>query len=141
MEFTMDKGFFLFVLFGMGFLYFVTNFIGDIQEDDEVYQNNEYKQEHKYDQYQHIDSIGQEILNLTGVDTQTQIAAWNASGLKQELLELFPDFGDMKRFVKERVEGDPIQTKLIEHIDRIEGQFFSGKINAEKAKQVLGILK
>jgi len=137
----MDKSLFIFILIGLGFLYFITNFVGDIQAEDEKYQNKGYQQEHKYDQYQSVDSIGQEILNLTGVDTQTQIAAWNASGLKQEFLELFPDFSDMKRFVKERVRGERLQTKLLSHIDSIESKFFSGTMNAEQAKQALDLLK
>ncbi len=133
----MDKSLFIFILIGLGFLYFVTNFVGDIQKEDETYQNNEYQQEHKYDQYQSVDSIGQKILNLTGADTKTQIAAWNASELKQEFLELFPDFSDMKRFVKERVRGDTLKTKLLSQINTVESKFFSGTMNAEQAKQAL----
>jgi hypothetical protein len=140
-DIAMDKSLFIFIMIGIGFFYVVTNFVGDIQKEDEVYQNKGYQEEHKYDQYQSVDSIGREILDLTGADAKTQITAWNASGLKQEFLEFFPDFGDMKRFVKERVRGDILQEKLINNINSIEGKFFSGSMNAEQAKHALDSLK
>ena len=137
----MDKSLFIFIAVGIGFIYFITNFIGDIQESDENYQNKGYQQEHKYNQYQSVDSIGQEILELTGADAATQVSAWNESKLKDEFLELFPDFSDMKRFVKERIRGDILQTKLSRLIDDVENKYFSGVINAEQAKRELSLLK
>ncbi len=137
----MDKSLFIFIAVGIGFIYFITNFIGDIQESDENYQNKGYQQEHKYKQYQGVDSIGQEILELTGADAATQVSAWNESKLKDEFLELFPDFSDMKRFVKERIRGDILQTKLSRLIDDVENKYFSGVINAEQAKRELSLLK
>ncbi len=137
----MDKSLFIFIAVGIGFIYFITNFIGDIQESDENYQNKGYQQEHKYNQYQSVDSIGQEILELTGADAATQVSAWNESKLKDEFLELFPDFSDMKRFVKERIRGDVLQTKLSRLIDDVENKYFSGVINAEQAKRELSLLK
>lgn len=137
----MDKSLFIFIVIGLGFLYFITTFIGDIQEEDDKYQNKGYQQEHKYDQYQSVDSIGQAILDLTGADIKTQVAAWNASQLKNEFLENFPDFSAMKTFVKERIRGDNLQIKLIKNIDNVENKYFSGTISAEQAKQMLDLLK
>jgi hypothetical protein len=137
----MDKSLLVFIAVGAVFLYFITNFVSDIQKEDDRYQSQEYKQKHKYDQYRSVDSIGQEILNLVGTDDKTQTAAWNESQLKQEFLELFPDFIDMKRFVKERIRGDILQTKLLNKIDDIEGKYFSGEMSAEEAKRSLSFLK
>ena len=137
----MDKSLLIFIAVGIGFIYLITNFIGDIQKDDEQYQNKAYQQGHKYDQYQSLDSIGQEILELTGTDAATQLGAWEESKLKDEFLELFPDFSDMKRFVKERIRGDILQTKLSRLIDDVENKYFSGTIDAEQAKRELGLLK
>lgn len=137
----MDKGLLVFIAIGVGFLYFVTNFIGDIQESDETYQNADYVMEHKYDKYASVDSIGQEILVLKGADTATQFAAWHASGVKREFLELFPDYSEMKKFINERTRGDALQAKVLKVIDTVEGKFFSGTLNAEQAKQMLDSLK
>ena len=137
----MNKNLFMFIVVGVGFLYFITNFIGDIQKKDDRFSNSEYNQEHKFDEYQMVDSIGQEILNLSNVDEATQIASWNASSLKQEWLLLFPDFSDLKYFIKERLRGKAIQDKLINLVNKVESQYFSGAINAEQAKLMLDSLK
>ena len=137
----MDKSLLIFIAIGLGALYLVTNFIGDIQAEDDAYKNNEYAVEHKYDQYHQVDSIGQPILVFDNAPLKTQIDAWQASELKQEFLELFPDYSEMKKFVKERTRGDALQTKILKIIENVEGKFFSGTVNAEKAKQMLDSLK
>ena len=137
----MDKSLFIYVLLGIGFLYVVTNFIGDIQKEDENYQNSEYTQVHKYEKYDSVDSIGQKVLNLVDADVKTQVDAWNASTLKQEYMELFPDLDAMKMFVKDRIRGDALQKKLISNISEVESQFFAGTLNSEQAKHKLSLLK
>lgn len=136
----MDKSLFFFILIGVGFLYFITQFVGDIQEDDK-FQNEEYKQKHQYDQYKSVDSIGRDILDMTGTPIDTQVQAWNNSALKTEFLTLFPDFTEMKVFVKERVRGDALKAKLTAAVDEVESQYFSGAMDAEQAKRELGLLK
>jgi len=137
----MDKSLMIFIALGMGFLYFVTNFIGGIQAEDEAYQNKDYNQERKYDKYQGVDSIGQGILDLTGADAKTQLAAWNNSMLKDEFLENFPNFDEMKHFVNDRIRGKLLQDKLNNTINTIEDKFFSGTMDAEQAKRELSSLK
>ena len=137
----MDKSLIMFITIGMGFFYFVTTFIGDIQKEDEAYRNDGYNQEHMYDKYQSSDSIGQDVLDVTGAPIATQIAAWNSSLLKDEFLTLFPNFLDMSTFAEERVRGDALKNKLIHTVSSVEDAFFSGTMNAEQAKRKLGSLK
>ena len=137
----MDKSLMFFIAIGLGFLYFVTTFVGDIQAEDDAYKNNDYNQEHIYDKYQVVDSIGQDILDLTGANVNTQLGAWNSSMLKDEFLELFPRFDEMKNFAKDRIRGKILQDKLITTISTIEDKFFSGTMDAEQAKRELSSLK
>jgi hypothetical protein len=137
----MDKSLMIFITIGIGFLYFITNFVGDIQAEDDKYKNNDYNQEHKYDKYNTVDSIGQGILDLTGADEKTQIDAWNSSFLKQEFVTLFPNFDEMRSFVKDRIRGEILQNKLEKSIKKMEDGFFSGTISAEQAKRELNLLK
>jgi len=136
----MDKSLFIFILIGVGFLYFITNFVGDIQQD-EKFQSEEYKQKHQYDQYQSVDSIGREILDMTGTPVGTQVQAWNNSALKTEFVALFPDFSDMKLFINERIRGDALKAKLTSSVNEVESKYFSGAMNAEQAKRELSLLK
>jgi len=137
----MDKSLLVFIAVGVGFLYFITNFIGGIQEEDDRYANSDYKLQHKYDKYMSLDAIGQKILVVSDVDESTQIAAWQESIVKKEFLELFPDYAEMKKFVKGRTRGALLQKKLLEKIDEVEGKFFSGTLNAEDAKRTIDTLK
>ena len=54
----MDKSLLIFIAIGLGALYLVTNFIGDIQAEDDASRNKDYVIAHKYDQYKSVDSIG-----------------------------------------------------------------------------------
>jgi len=137
----MDKSLMIFIAIGMAALYLVTNFVGDIQEEDNAYRNNDYNQKHMYKEYITVDSIGQTILDVTNANAKIQLGAWNESSLKNEFLELFPDFGEMKNFIHDRIKGKIIQDKLRSKIDSIENEFFSGGISAVDAKRELGTLK
>jgi hypothetical protein len=137
----MDKGLMVFLAIGLGGVYFVINFIGDIQEEDDKYSNNDYKIEHQYDQYKTVDSIGQDVLDMTDAPRSTQFLAWNASSIKDEFLDFFPAFDEMRFFIKERVRGEELVSTLTTLVDDIEDKFFSGTINAEQAKRKLSSLK
>ncbi|MDQ1326130.1 MAG: hypothetical protein QG564_1255 [Campylobacterota bacterium] len=137
----MDRTFILFVVVGVGFIYFITTFVGEIQKEDDKFGNTEYILKHKYDKYYSLDSIGRDILMLSDVDEKTQTEVWQNSKLKKEFLNLFPDFDAMKRFTNERIRGDVFQKKLLKIIEETEGQFFAGTLNAEQAKQKLDSLK
>ena len=99
------------------------------------------KQKNNYDKYMSVNSIGQDILDLNGVDIGTQVSVWNESKLKKEFLKFFPDFEEMKNFVKKRIKGELLIAKLLEQINSVENKYFGGTITAEVAKQELGLLK
>ena len=136
----MDKSLMLFILIGIGGVFFVTNFVGDLQKEDEVYRNQGYDEENKYNQYKTEDSIGREILDVTGAPVTIQMEAWNASALKNEFLDIFPDFSGMKTFAEERVRGNALKSKLKSTLENVESAYFSGGMNAEQAKRKLGSL-
>ena len=133
----MDKSFMIFLAVGLGFFYLVTTYVSDLQKDDKVFRNSDYDQVHKYDAYKTTDSIGQEILDVTIADPKTQMDAWHHSALKQELLDLYPDFDTMKSFVKNRIRGEYLVKQLTDKITEVEDKFLSGTLNAEQAKRVL----
>ena len=136
----MDKSLMIFILIGIGGVFFVTNFVGDIQKEDEVYRNDGFDKEHAYDQYKTEDSIGREILDVTGAPVTIQMDAWHASVLKKEFLAIFPDLSGMKTFAEERVRGNTLRSKLNTTLDNVESAYFSGAMNAEQAKRKLGSL-
>lgn len=137
----MSKNMLIIAAVGAGFLYLITNFVGNVQKEDERYQNEAYQDQRKFDKYQSTDSIGREILYFTGDNPKSEMEAWNQSPLKQEFMELFPDFNYMKLFVKERTRGESFQRRHLKNIEKVEGEFLSGNINAEQAKRKIDLLK
>jgi len=136
----MDKTFIVYVAVGVGFLYFINTFMQDIGIDEKEYQTTNEKIENSYSKYIHKDNVGEDILDVREVSAAKQIDIWNHVGLRYELVDLFPDFDTMRLFVKNSVEGEPLRTKLLKHIDKVEDEFLSGKITAEDAKKALSRL-
>ena len=138
---VMDKNLLMYIAAGVLFMYLISNFVNDLQNEDENLQSSSYQKKHAQDKFIKKDSIGQTIIDVEGEPESVQISAWNQSKLRYELIEYFPDFDTMKLFAKDRVKGDALQKKLLKHIDTIEKRFFSGEIDAEKAKKELETLK
>jgi len=137
----MDKAFLLYVLIGIGFLYLITNFVGDIQAEDDKYANQAYAEEHKYDKYKSMDNVERPILDLKETDLGTQIKIWNSSQLKNEFISFFPDYEAMRTFVTERIKGTALSQKLFEEIDRVEEQYVSGTMSIPQVKETFLNLK
>ncbi|SFV65612.1 hypothetical protein MNB_SV-13-1757 [hydrothermal vent metagenome] len=137
----MNKSLLLYIGVGIAAMYLLTNFLGDVQKDDERFQNDDYNKEHQFDSYSSRDSIGQDILDLSEVSPSVQIAAWNKSTLKEDYLKLFPNFTEMRSFLSDRLRGEALQAKLLNSIDSVEAKFFSGEMSMEKAKRALRNLK
>lgn len=137
----MDKSLLIYILIGMGFFYVVTDFVEGIQEEDERYRNHDYDKAHQYDKYQSEDSVGQVVLRVSELSSTKQVEAWQKSPLKEEWLQLFPDFSEMKHFIEDRVEGEYVKTKLKTMVDKAEDDYFSGRVTVEKAKLMLDSLK
>ena len=116
----MDKNLLMYIAAGVLFMYLISNFVNDLQNEDENLQSSSYQKKHAQDKFIKKDSIGQTIIDVEGEPESVQISAWNQSKLRYELIEYFPDFDTMKLFAK---------------------RFFSGEIDAEKAKKELETLK
>ena len=136
-----DKSLILYIAIGIGFFYVVTTYVGELQAEDDRYRNNAYNQQHQYDKYQTTDSVGETVLEVSELDVDKQVSAWNESPLKPQWLALFPDFSAMKMFVTDHVHGEPLVSKLTNTVGEAEDKYFSGTLNAEGAKQLLGSLK
>jgi hypothetical protein len=136
----MDKSFLIYLAFGAGFFYFITTFIGDLEkEDDKQYQYNK-KQTKKYAKYKTVDSVGQEVLDVTGSTLAVQIDVWHHSDLKNELISIFPNFSEMKFFISDRIVGEELENKLLQVVADVEDGVISGTMSIKQAKMKLDSL-
>ena len=88
----------------------------------------------------HKDSIGQTMLDFTATPQEEQADIWKRSPLHQEFMDLFPDFAAMRDFVQDRIIGESFQQRLLERINAVEDDFFSGRITEREAKEKLDVL-
>jgi len=132
----LDKGLLLFIAVGIVAIYLTTSFVGTIQ-DDERYQNSGYSENSKDKdiEYQTINSIGDVVLDVSSLDAKKQIAIWNSSEMKNEFLNNFPNFEEMRGFVDNKIIGDMLKQKLKETIDSVEEIFVAGDISSDEAKR------
>jgi len=134
----MDKGLLIFLTIGVISIYFITNFVGEIQRDSEKQTGTYQKKRDK--QYYSTNIVGDTILDVHNLEVKKQLEIWNNSELKQEFMELFPNFDAMKRYVNDKIVGDALQEKLLKRIDDVEIQFISGTLNGEQSKSKLNAI-
>lgn len=88
----------------------------------------------------HKDSIGQAILDFSATSPEEQAGIWKRSPLREEFMDLFPNFTAMRDFVQDRIIGESFQQQLLKQIDTVEDDFFSGKITQREVKEKLDLL-
>ena len=131
----MDRSLFVFIAIGIGFLYLVTNFMGELDTEDNI--QSSFQNKENYNQYISYDSLDQIILDMNNATFQKQKDIWNHSELKDEFLSLYPNFKEMHKFIDERVIGDTFAQKLHSFIKDIEYKLISSKIDSIQAKKEL----
>jgi len=80
---------------------------------------------------------GSEIIVFNDVSMKEKKRLWNNSDLKIEMVELLPNFSEMKYFVEEHVEDDDFKKLLLSHVEDVEFKYIGGSLTVVKAKQEL----
>ena len=85
-----------------------------------------------------LDSIGNEILELSTLTLIEKKKLWNQSPLKGEMIGLFPNFSDMKYFIESRIEDDSFFKKeLLKHVESVQERYIGGGMTGNRAKLIL----
>ncbi len=131
------------VIFGAIALFFIIsgliNFIGDLQDEVDTKSNYNSK-EFKHENYYGVDVIGEKTILLNGLSNSKKKELWNASPLKIEMMNLFPDFSLMREFVEERmVDDSDFKKKLLEKIAKTEEEYIAGILTRQRAKAALSL--
>jgi len=129
----MWKGLAVLVAIGTLFAYFLFNFISNEQFEDSFISQSD-KDAKKWAKYYTTDIMGDPVLDLNGVQFGEARKIWNASRLKKEMMENFPNFELIKRYVKSRLKPSPFRKYLLDKIYDIENDYLGGSIDYEEAK-------
>jgi len=88
-----------------------------------------------------LDSSGNEILELSTFSLDEKKRLWSESSLKEEMIELFPDFSEIKYFIENRIEDDgSFKNELLAHVEDVQENYLGGGVTGRKAKIMLSNL-
>ena len=138
----MNKGYLILVVVGILFAYFAIHLMK--QSEKEVATNKQIvllEKEKPYAQYYTRDATDNVVLDLSNTSLEKSKEVWQHSSVKDQILQLFPNFDLMKDMVRMRVSDCPFKTYLLKMMDTVESAYFSGRINSFKAKRLLESLK
>ena len=123
---------FIILMFMVAGLFYI---IGEYDLTSTFQNPKEYDEKHQYDKFYASDSIGRDLLDVRGENEENQLEAWNQSPFKDAFFTLFPNFNDMRYFIEAHLRGEFLTNYLLEEIDKIESDFFSGKTTTEEARR------
>jgi len=133
----MLKGFLILAAVGAVFAYLVFNFVTGVEEEDPRAFSGLRSEKKIAAKYYRIDAAGDRVLDLNGVPEGEMRKVWESSSIRQDLLEEFPHFEAMRDILHQEVKEGPFREKLLQVIDRVEGEYLSGKIDSTKAQKIL----
>jgi len=133
----MSQGLIIFIAIGAILSYILVGFINDIQDADDKLITQEKLIAKEDMGYHQKDVVGQTILVFKDISSEKKIGIWKRSPLHQEFMDLFPNFTEMKAFIKDRIIDTDFQQRLTKKVDETEDAFFSGEVTQEQAKEKL----
>lgn len=94
----------------------------------------------KSEPYYHLNIKGEKTLLLTTLPEVEKKEIWNASTLKEDMMNFFPNFMKMSTFVNDRVVDDGLfKKRLLAIIKNTEEEYIAGVINGQSAKETLSM--
>lgn len=130
----MNQGFVILLIIGALLAYFVTSFVGDIEESDDSLLTEEKMIKKEDMTYHEKDLIGQTVLIFRNDSFKKKLAIWSRSPLHKEFMNYFPNFLLMKSFINDRIVDKDFQKRLTEKVVEIEDAYLAGEISQMQAK-------
>ena len=127
---------------GVIMFFIISGLISSINKlHDDVDVSPKYSNSKQISDYKKLESVniyGEIILIFTEVKESQKSKIWNESFLNQEMLELFPNFTDMKQIVENRLVDDGLFKKeLLKKLNTIEDRYIGGLETSQSAKAAL----
>lgn len=95
-------------------------------------------QDKKDNQLRNVNMYGEVTLVFIEVAESQKRKIWNESFLNYEMLELFPNFSDMKKLVGNRlVDNGAFKKELLKKLNDIEERYIGGLETSQSARRAL----
>ncbi len=141
-----DKGFLILAIVGAGFIYFVFNFVHNVQNEnlnktDYYNLNGGDDTQKEVSKFYTQDVTGSDILDLSGVPLDKAKEIWSKSPTKDRIMKLFPNFKLMKDMIKLKVAPSDFRDYLLQEVDNTESDYLAGSVSSYEAKKHLSTLE
>jgi hypothetical protein len=133
----MNKGIIVMILAGMGFMYLVTDLVGEAESTTPGLENSQSRKAKEYARYYKKDINGDDMLSLAGVPLPKAKAVWSESTVKYRVLGYFPDFDTMKQIAASQIDESEFKTFLLAQMKKIEGEYLDGVRNLDQTKKAM----
>ena len=128
------------VIFGGVILFFIISglitFVNELHDDvDTAYMGQKNHTKEEYKKFYDVNMYGEMTVVLTAVPKLKKREVWRKSLLFNEVLELFPNFTEMKSVVEKRlIDNGSFKNSLLEKIVDIEQRYIGGVETGDSAK-------
>ena len=133
----MQNGLLLLIAIGVGFIMFATNFVKSVEDDPASGDYTVSTSSEAIYKYFKNDAGGYKVYDPSTLPINQAKRYWNESILKQEMMDFFPKFELMKKFVKLHVASGDFLELLLSKISEAELQYQTGKTNFEGARRII----
>jgi len=137
----MNKGIIIMILAGIGFMYMVTNLVGEAESTTPGLENSQSRKAKEYAQFYKKDINGDDVLNFSGVSLAKASKVWSESTIKYKMLKYFPDFDMMRQIADNQLNASKFKTFLLHKMKQIEGDYLDGVRNLDQTKKALEDIK
>jgi hypothetical protein len=127
------------ISFGVIVFLIISWLIGFVDKlDEEVDVNYGFNEKAMVEGNYKLDSIGNEVLELSTLSLAEKKRLWNQSQLKEEMINLFPNFSEIKYFIENRLEDDgSFKHELLTYVEHVQDNYIGGGMSGKKAKIML----
>ena len=114
-------------------------FVDELHDDVDVnYGFNEKKLVEGDMRNYKLDSVGNNVLELSSLSLVEKKKLWKDSPLQDEMIALFPNFSDIKYFIENRIEDDgSFKEELLKHVESVQEEYIGGGMTGNRAKAIL----
>ncbi len=136
-DIVVNKGILLMIIAGIGFMYLVTDLVGEAESTTPGLENSQSRKAREYAKYYSVDINGDDVLNLSGLPLPKAKNVWKESIIKEKMLSFFPDFDTMKQVAKEQLQESEFKTYFLKRLWEIEGKYIDGAMGLDQARNAI----
>jgi hypothetical protein len=133
----MKNGLLILIAIGIGFIFFATDFVKSVEDDPTSTDYTFTPEQEAIKKYFKDSPGGYKVYDPATLPLSKAKEFWNESKIKQEMMDYFPKFDLMKKYVQLHVATGDFLDLLLSKISEAELKYQTGKINYDQARRII----